>query len=193
MRLFPAGSRVGAHGDYLGKANVRNDPRFLLNEELSALAFRVHPYHHDVIGDMADLQTMTSEDLFAHYRRCYAPTNAIIVAVGDFVTSQMLGEITAAFAGIPAGTAVPPITRQEPAQKGERRATLYGSGDTTYLTVAFRAPAATDPGLSAPGAAQRCVCRRQRIGLFGGGGSNVSSRLYKALVQRISPPLSMAA
>ncbi|MCP4427222.1 MAG: insulinase family protein, partial [Chloroflexi bacterium] len=32
-----------------------NEPRFLLNEELTAVAFRVHPYHHEIIGDEADL------------------------------------------------------------------------------------------------------------------------------------------
>ena len=32
-----------------------NDPSFQLNEELNSAAFRVHPYHHEVIGDLADL------------------------------------------------------------------------------------------------------------------------------------------
>ncbi len=41
-----------------------NDPRFLLNEELTSAAFRVHPYHHEVIGDEADLRSMTRDDLY---------------------------------------------------------------------------------------------------------------------------------
>jgi len=40
-----------------------NEPRFQLNEELTAVAFRVHPYRHEVIGDTIDLQTMTRDDL----------------------------------------------------------------------------------------------------------------------------------
>jgi predicted Zn-dependent peptidase len=34
-----------------------NDPTFRLSEEVQATAFRVHSYHHEVIGDMADLQS----------------------------------------------------------------------------------------------------------------------------------------
>jgi zinc protease len=48
-----------------------NDPQFLLNEELASAAFRVHPYHHETIGDEIDLKTMTREDLFAYYRKHY--------------------------------------------------------------------------------------------------------------------------
>jgi zinc protease len=35
-----------------------NEPLFRLSEEIQAAAFRVHSYHHEVIGDIADLQTI---------------------------------------------------------------------------------------------------------------------------------------
>ena len=73
-----------------------NDPRFLLNEELTSAAFRVHPYHHEVIGDVADLQTMTRDDLYGYYQQHYTPNNAIAVVVGDFETEFVgLGELVA--------------------------------------------------------------------------------------------------
>ena len=120
-----------------------NEPHFLLNEELTAAAFRVHPYHHEVIGDEADLRSMTRDDLHGYYRRYYAPNNAIAVVVGDFETAAMLAQIEAKFGAIPAGETPPPVTRQEPQQKGERRVVVNGPGDTAYLTLAFRAPAAS--------------------------------------------------
>jgi predicted Zn-dependent peptidase len=58
-----------------------------------AAAFRVHPYHHEVIGDVADLASMTREDLYAHYRRYYIPNNAILAAAGDFQWRPMLDRI----------------------------------------------------------------------------------------------------
>ncbi|MBZ0310010.1 MAG: insulinase family protein, partial [Anaerolineae bacterium] len=61
-----------------------NSPMFWLNEEVQGMAFRVHPYHHTIIGDMADLETMTRDNLYQHYRRYYAPNNAIVVVVGAF-------------------------------------------------------------------------------------------------------------
>jgi zinc protease len=159
-----------------------NDPNFQLNEELTAVAFRVHPYHHEVIGDLADLQSMTREDLFGHYRRHYVPNNAIIIAVGDFATAEMLQKIETHFGSLPAGGATNPVTRQEPAQKGERRIVVQGPGDTAYLTVAYRAPAASDPDYLPLVLLNAAFAGGSSLGMFGGGGSNKSSRLYKALV-----------
>lgn len=159
-----------------------NDPRFLLNEELTAAAFRVHPYHHEVIGDEADLRSMTRDDLYGYYRRYYAPNNAIAVVVGDFETAAMLAQIEAKFGTIPAGETPPLVTRQEPLPKGERRVTVNGPGDTAYLTVAFRAPAASHPDYYPLTLLNAAFAGGSSLGMFGGGGTNKSSRLYKALV-----------
>lgn len=159
-----------------------NDPNFQLSEELTSVAFRVHPYHHEVIGDVADLTTMTRDDLYTHYRQHYVPNNAIIIAVGDFETTDMLHRIEAQFGHLPAGQPTNPITRQEPAQKGERRVAVQGPGDTAYLTVAYRAPAAADPDYLPLVLLNAAFAGGSSLGMFGGGGSNKSSRLYKALV-----------
>jgi len=42
------------------RQGAENDPTFLLSEEVVGAAFRVHPYHHDTIGDMCDLETMSA-------------------------------------------------------------------------------------------------------------------------------------
>jgi zinc protease len=159
-----------------------NDPRFLLDEELTAAAFRVHPYHHEVIGDEADLRSMTRDDLYGYYRRCYVPNNAIVVAAGDFETAAMLAQIEARFGAIPAGEAPSPVTRQEPKQKGERRVVVNGPGDTAYLSMAFRAPAASHPDYYPLTLLNAAFAGGSSLGMFGGGGTNKSSRLYKALV-----------
>ncbi|VAW38817.1 Peptidase [hydrothermal vent metagenome] len=159
-----------------------NDPGFQLNEELNAVAFRVHPYHHEVIGDLADLTTMTRDDLYNHYQRHYVPTNAIIIAVGDFVASEMQQRIESLFGSLPAGQPATAVTRQEPAQKGERRVVVQGPGDTAYLTVAYRAPAAAHPDYLPLVLLNAAFAGGSSLGMFGGGGSNKSSRLYKALV-----------
>ena len=43
-----------------------NEPMFLLGEAVQHASFRVHPYHHEIIGDMADLRTITRDDLYNH-------------------------------------------------------------------------------------------------------------------------------
>ncbi|GJM41330.1 MAG: hypothetical protein DHS20C20_16120 [Ardenticatenaceae bacterium] len=160
-----------------------NDPNFQLMEELTSAAFRVHPYHHEVIGDMADLHTMTRDDLFGHYRRHYVPNNAIVVVVGDFSKEEMLAKIEDKFGSLPSGQPADPITRQEPLQKGERRTVVQGPGDTAFLTVAYRAPAASHPDYLPLALLNAAFAGGSSLGMFGGSGSNKSSRLYKALVK----------
>ena len=117
-----------------------NDPGFLLSEALQAAAFQVHPYHHSVIGWQCDLETMTREQLYGHYRTFYAPNNAIVAVAGDFESDAMLARIDELFGGIPAGPALPPFTAKEPPQRGERRVTVEGPGTTAYLEIGYRAP-----------------------------------------------------
>ena len=160
-----------------------NDPRFELNEELTSVAFRVHPYHHEVIGDMVDLHSMTRDDLFGYYQKHYVPSNAIVVVVGDFATDEMLAKIEDAYGRLAAGEPVTAVSRHEPEQKGERRFVIEGHGDTTYLTFAYRAPAAKDPDFFPFVLLNAALVGGDSLGMFGGGGSNKSSRLYKAVVQ----------
>ena len=43
-----------------------------------------HPYNWQVIGEMADLQKATVEDVKAFYDKFYGPNNATLVLAGDF-------------------------------------------------------------------------------------------------------------
>lgn len=164
------------------RAMYENNPRFLLDEEISAAAFRVHPYHHEVIGDTADLRHMTRDDLFNYYRRHYVPNNAIAVVVGDFETEEMLARIKALYEPILPGEVVPPVLRDEPEQLGERRVVVNGPGETSYLTYAYRVPGATHPDFAPLTLLNAAFAGGSSLGMFAGGGSNRSSRLYKALV-----------
>src|SRR5262249_37905505 len=52
-----------------------NDPDQLLDQELTAAAFKAHTYKHPTIGWMADLKSMTRDDLYGYYQRHYVPNN----------------------------------------------------------------------------------------------------------------------
>jgi zinc protease len=160
-----------------------NNPNFLLGEALQAAAFQAHSYHHSVVGWQCDLETMTREQLFSHYRTFYAPNNAIVAVAGDFESDAMLARIKELFGRIPSGPALPPFTAQEPPQRGERRVTVEGPGTTSYLEVAYRAPRATDPDYPAMVVLDSILGGAKGMSLWGGGTSNRSSRLYKALVE----------
>ncbi len=159
-----------------------NQPTFLLREELSAAAFRVHSYHHDTIGDETDLETMTRDDLYNHYKRYYAPNNATIVVAGDFESEQMLGRIQELYGDIPSGPPIDQTMRPEPKQRGERRVMVNGPGDTSYLIYAYKAPNATHPDFYPLVLLNAAYAGGSSLGFFGGASTNKSSRLYKALV-----------
>jgi zinc protease len=162
-----------------------NEPMFLLGEAVQHASFRVHSYHHEVIGDMADLRTMKREDLFLHYRRHYVPNNAILSVAGDFATADMLRRIRGRFGGIPGGPAPKRLSRPEPEPRGEGRVTVEGPGETAYIQVAYRFPAASHADFFALAVLDSLLAGPSNLNMFGGGGiSNKTSRLYRALVDK---------
>ena len=122
-----------------------NDPDTVLDQELTAVAFKAHPYRHPTIGWLSDLQTMTREDLHGYYRRFYVPNNATLVVVGDVDTGEAMRRVTRHFGSIGSADIGRRSRTVEPAQSGERRLTLSREGTTAYLKVGYRAPAIGDP------------------------------------------------
>jgi zinc protease len=162
------------------RQGMENQPMFWLGEEIQAAAFRVHGYHHEIIGDMADLLTMTRDDLYGHYQKYYAPNNAIAIAVGDFDSDEMLARIKELYGPIPKADTPPLFVRAEPEQMGERRVTVERPGNTAFLQVGFRIPDATHDDWFTLNVLDAVL-----NGASGPGGSvgNKTSRLYKALVE----------
>jgi zinc protease len=118
-----------------------NDPDQLLDQELTATAFKAHPYRHPTIGWLSDLQTMSRDDLYSYYRRYYVPNNATLVVVGDVETDQALRQVEHHFGKIAPGAAPPRMRTVEPDQIGERRLTICKEGTTAYIKTAYHAPA----------------------------------------------------
>jgi zinc protease len=161
-----------------------NEPQFLLGEAVQNAAFRVHAYHHEVIGDMADLHFMTRDDLYNHYRTYYIPNNAVMAVAGDFTTDEMLGRIQELYEPLPAGPEPSRLMRPEPGQNGELRLSVEGPGETTYLQVCYRFPSASHPDFFPLTVLDSLLAGPSNLNMFGGGISNKTSRLYRALVDK---------
>jgi zinc protease len=159
------------------REGAENFPQFHLYEELLAAAFKVHTYGHETLGWKCDLQTMTRDDLYSHYRTYYVPNNAVLVLVGDFETGKVLDQVERLFGGIPAGHEPPPVTAVEPPQEGERRLVVRRPGGASYLAVAYHTPAAAHPDVW-----PLYVLASVLSGAPGVGGK--SARLYPALVEK---------
>jgi zinc protease len=164
------------------RQGAENSPEFLLSEEVMAAAFRVHPYGADVIGHMCDLETMTRDQLYDHYRAYYVPHNAMAVAVGDFDASDMLGLIEQHFGPLSNDGDIPRVSAVEPEQAGERRIVLEGEGNVAYLQMAYHTPLVHEPDFFALTVLDAILSGASGMTFMGGGLTNKSSRLYGALV-----------
>jgi zinc protease len=161
-----------------------NEPLFRLGEAIQHAAFGIHSYRHEVIGDMADLWTIRRDDLYNHYRTYYAPNNAVMAVAGDFDTKSMLARIRELYEPIPAGPKPPRLNRPEPEQRGEIRLDVEGPGETTFIQAAYRFPAASHPDFFPLTVLDSLLAGPSNLNMFGGGISNRTSRLYRALVEK---------
>jgi zinc protease len=127
------------------RQRVDNAPYGDWDERLQGLLFPAdHPYHHSVIGSMADLDQTTLDDLRDFFRTYYAPNNAVLSLVGDFESGAALGLIERHFGGIPAGPGLPPLPgrpRLEPfTLGGEVREVVEADVPLPRVHLGFRTP-----------------------------------------------------
>lgn len=117
----------------------------LLDEQVQARAFEVHPYRIPTIGWPRDIESWRQEDLQRFYRTYYAPNNCTLIVVGD-VDPQRVFELAERYFGpIPRGPAPPVIGVSEPPQRAERRLVLERPGQNPLLQLAYHAISASDP------------------------------------------------
>ena len=159
------------------RQGAENQPTFWLGEEVRGAAFRVHGYHHEIIGDETDLRTMTRDDLYNHYRQHYQPANAAAIAVGDFDSRDMLARIEELYGSLPSDGAPELFARQEPAQAGERRVVVERPGKTAFCEICHRVPAATHEDWL------KLKVLDAILSGSSGASDNKTSRFYQALVK----------
>jgi len=84
----------------------RTDENILLNTYPAN-----HPYHHDTIGSMADLDAASLADVKQWFHDYYGAANTTLVLAGDITPAQARAKAEEYFGDIPAG---PPVPRQQP-------------------------------------------------------------------------------
>jgi len=164
-----------------------NDPDQLLDQEVTATAFKTHTYRHPTIGWLADLQTMTRDDLYGHYRRFYIPNNATLVVVGDVNTEATLKAIERHFGPIPSGPEPSRVRGVEPDQTGERRVTIRRPGTASYFKVAYHSPAVAHARFFPALVLDAALTGAKGVNLWSSfrvPAPQRRSRLYRALVER---------
>ena len=126
-----------------------NDPTSVLQEAVTRTAIQAHPYGSPMAGYVSDVAALTAADARAYYASHYAPGNAVLAIVGDFVPSDARSLVAKAFADVRARPVAPPNLTTELPQSGERRTLLHGPVERRHFQLAYPAPAASNPDFPA--------------------------------------------
>ena len=129
--------------------SYENDPASVLQEAVTRTAIQAHPYGSPMAGYSSDVERLTAEDARAYYASHYAPGNAVLSIVGDFVPAEASALVAKDFADVPPRPVAPPNYTVELPQSGERRILLGGPVERQYFELAFHAPAASSPDFAA--------------------------------------------
>jgi zinc protease len=154
------------------RRGLDNQPYGKSREIQQELIYDNFAYKHSVIGSMEDLNAASVEDVAEFFKTYYAPNNAVLALVGDFVTKDALARIAKNFESIPRQPNPPVVDMTEPEQTSERR--------TTVDDVLARAPR-VDLGFKAVAGNTPDFYALQVLSATLQGGQ--SSRLYQRLVK----------
>ncbi|MCH6577138.1 MAG: insulinase family protein [Proteobacteria bacterium] len=106
------------------RARTDNNPAALLDEQMSAALYLNHPYRRPVIGWKHELESLTTEDVLAFYRRYYAPDNAILIVSGDITADKLKPLAEKYYGSIPARKVAKRVRLKEPPHRAARRVQL---------------------------------------------------------------------
>ena len=119
------------------RMRFENQPFGRLPEIIFDKAFEVHPYKHQTIGSMADLQGASIADVKGFHSTYYVPNNATLTLVGDFDTKQAQALVEQYLGRVPAGKPVPRDIAKEPPHKEESRFTVNESWPLPAVVVSY--------------------------------------------------------
>ncbi|MFC4818915.1 M16 family metallopeptidase [Dokdonella ginsengisoli] len=128
------------------KRQGENQPYGRVDQRISANAYPAnHPYHHDTIGSMKDLNAASLGDVKQWFGTYYGAANVTVALVGDITPEVARQKMTQYFGDIPAG---PPVARQQPwtAERSQStRDTMQDHVAQTRIYRQWNVPALGDP------------------------------------------------
>jgi len=155
------------------KRQGENQPYGRVDERMMANAFPAnHPYHHDTIGSMKDLDAASLADVKQWFSANYGAANVTVALVGDITPDIAKAKMLEYFGDIPPG---PPVKREQPWTAPRSESTRDAMTDHVAQTRIYRewnVPWLGDPDLVELDLAATVL----------GGGK--ASRLYERLVYK---------
>ena len=159
-----------------------NQPGGLVFYEILKTLFpEGHPYHHSVIGSMADLDAASMEDVRQWFVDKYGPNNATLVMAGDVSPAEARVLAEKYFGAIKRGPVNTPAAAEVPTLPDNIRKVMKDQVAATRITRYWPVPGITSTDLTALSVG---------TGILGG---LASSRLDEALVRNEQLALGVSA
>ena len=156
------------------RQRVLASPYGLFYESFNPRSYAAHPYRRGTIGNIAELDAASLDDVRAFHRTFYRPDNAVLIVTGDFDPKELDAWIDKYFARIPRpASPIPRVTTVEPARAKD--AHYKETGPNVPL------PAVALTWLAPPSKSSDAAALRVAAALLGNG---ESSRLNQSLVYR---------
>jgi zinc protease len=108
-----------------------------------------HPYHHTVIGSMADLDAASLEDVKQWFRDKYGPNNAVVVVAGDVKPAEVKRLAEKYFGPIPAGPINHPALAAVPTLAKAKSIDMKDQVASTIIQRYWAVPGLLDKQLAA--------------------------------------------
>lgn len=122
----------------------RNDPFELLDEEMMAQAYDVHPYRIPTIGTKDDIEHSTAAKLRDFYDVFYWPNNATLMVVGDISWSELRPMVLELFGSIPKSPKkIPAMSIKEPPQTNAKQVVLRKPMGVNIASLLYKVPQGT--------------------------------------------------
>lgn len=154
--------------------SMDNQPYGTWWERLPALCYpESHPFHHSLIGSMADLDAASLDDIATFFATYYTPDNAVLSIAGDFDPADVRVMVERQFGAIPRGAGKPPLPDMSlpPTFGRALREVVADDVMLPRLFLAFRSPKFGSPDYYAASVAGAVL------------GLKKGSRLYRTLVR----------
>jgi len=124
------------------RLTTESNPIRKLLEDLMAVAFKAHPYHHSVVGHMSDLLRITRSDVKKHFAKYYIPSNMVIAIAGDVKPTEVKKLAKIYFERIPSTPKPEGPRTVEPEQWGERYVKVVAQSQP-ILIIGYHRPSGT--------------------------------------------------
>jgi zinc protease len=122
------------------RQSYENKPYGLAQFALSRTLFPDgHPYSWPTIGETADVQGASIDDVRGFFQRYYHPANASLVIAGDISTAAAFAAAQELFGAIPAGPRVEPV-QPTPVEARAQDVVLHDRVDLARLYMAWPTP-----------------------------------------------------